>query len=363
MIKKFFQSGIDVKIFTAEMADQAIALLRKVGLGDLATKVITGSVLSTLNQDEFSQSVINNSVFLQCSPEQMDQVVEDLRAKGQYVAVVGDSVNEVPALRQANLAISHKHSSQAAQSVADILLLENSLEVLERVLGKGQRIVNGLLDILKLYLTQVFYLIFLIAAIQIIGAGFPIRGMQLTIITTVTITIPSLGLTLWAHSGVLYGKSLSRSFWHFTVPAAITISIASTFIFFYFQRTSGDNEYVHLAVTFTLVFIGLLIVLFLRPPNRILAGGAPVSDDRRISLMVAVLLVLFFITVALSTAIPFLETNLLLDWLDSPLDYLIIGVVVFVWAVLLLGIWRIWRLSNNNSETLKNGTNNLSSDG
>jgi magnesium-transporting ATPase (P-type) len=356
VIRKFFQSGIDVKIFAAERAEQTIALLRKVGLGDLALKVVTGSELSTMDQDESSQSAADNSVFLQCSPEQMNQVVKDLRVKGQYVAVVGDSVNEVPALRQANLAIVHKHSSQAAQSVADIILLENSLEVLERVLEKGQRIVNGLLDILKLYLTQVFYIAMLITAIQIVGFGFPFRGIQLTVITTLTITIPALGFTLWAHSGVLYGKSLSRSFRHFTVPAAITISLASTFAFFYFKSTTGDTEYVHLAITYTLVFIGLVIVLFLRPPIRFLAGGAPVSDDRRISLMVAVLFVLFFITVALSAAIPFLGTTLLLDWLDSAQDYLIIGIVVLVWAFLLLGIWRIWRLNNNKSEDSENGS-------
>lgn len=361
VIRKFFQSGIDIKIFAAERAEQTIALLRKVGLGDLALKVVTGSELSTMNQDESSQSAADNTVFLQCSPEQMDQVVKDLRAKGQYVAMVGDSVNEIPALRQANLAIAHKHSCQAAQSVADILLLENTLEVLERVLEKGQRIVNGLLDILKLYLAQVFYLILLITAIQVIGFGFPFRGMQLTVITTLTITIPSLGLTLWAHPGVLYGKSLSRSFWHFTVPAAITISLASTFAFFYFKNTTGDNEYVHLAVTYTLVFIGLAIVLFLRPPIRFLAGGAPVSEDRRISLMVVVLFVLFFLTVALSAAIPFLGTTLLLDWLNSAQDYLIIGIAVLVWAVFLLGIWRIWRLNNNNSENFENGSNNLNS--
>ena len=126
----------------------------------------------------------------------MGAVVADLRTRGQYVAMVGDAVNDVPALVQANLAVTYQNSSQAAQSVADILLLENSLTVLERVLEKGQRIVNGLLDILKLYLTQVFSLALLITAIQILGTGFPIRGIQLSVITVVTITIPSLGLTL-----------------------------------------------------------------------------------------------------------------------------------------------------------------------
>ena len=243
--------------------------------------------------------------------------------------------------------------------MADILLLENSLRVLERVLEKGQRIVNGLLDILKLYLTQVLYLALLISAIQIIGFGFPIRGIQLTVVTVVSITIPSLGLTLWANPGVLYGKSLRKSLGHFVIPAATTIAIAGTFAFFYFRYVSDDRDYTHLAVTYVLVFTGLMVVLFLRPPFRILAGGAPVSKDRRIFLMVIVLAVLFLITVAISVAIPFLQDTLMLDWLNSAQDYLIIGVIMVIWAVSLLVIWRIWRLAGIRDQKPLKQTKNV----
>ena len=179
---------------------------------------------------------------------------------------------------------------------------------------------------------------------EIIGFGFPIRGIHLTVITTVAITIPSLGLTLWAKPGVLYGKSLRKSLSHYIIPAAITIAIAGTFIFFYFKSAYDDSDHTHLAVTYVLVFTGLLVVLFLRPPFRLLAGGAPLSKDRRIFYMVVVLTVLFFITVALSAAIPFIQDLLLMDWLDPLTDFLIVGLVVLVWAVALLVTWRVWRL-------------------
>jgi cation-transporting ATPase E len=243
------------------------------------------------------------------------------------------------------LAASYKYSSPAAQSLADILLLENSLNVLDRVLDKGQRIVNGLLDILKLYLTQVTYLSLMIVGIALIGIGFPLRGIQLTIVTTVTITIPSLGFTLWANPGVLYGNSLRKSLSHFIIPSAITIAIAGIFTFFYFGGEVPGREYAHLAVTYTLVFMGLLVVLFLRPPFRLLAGGAPLSQDRRMFNMVLVLTGLFFVTVALSAAIPFLFDLLLLEWLTPLLDYVIIIAIVFVWAAALLLIWRVWRIA------------------
>jgi magnesium-transporting ATPase (P-type) len=185
----------------------------------------------------------------------------------------------------------------------------------------------------------------MILGVAIIGIGFPLRGIQLTVITTVTITIPALGLTLWANPGVLYGNSLRKSLSHFIIPVAITIAIAGIVTFFSFNDGVLNNEYAHLAVTYTLVFTGLLVVLFLRPPFRLLVGGAPLSRDRRILSMVIVLTVLFLLTVALTSAISFLQNLLLLQWLHPLGDFLTILVIVIVWAIVLLLIWRIWRSS------------------
>lgn len=348
VIKNFNDAGIGVKIFAAGNQELSIELLKNAGLDDELLNYISGTDFSTMDEVEFIKAAEDNSIFLNLSPEQMGLVVAALRASGQYVAMVGDAVNDVPAMRQANLAAAYKGSSPASQSMADILLLENSLQVLNRVLDKGQRIVNGLLDILKLYLTQVFYLTLLILGVFIIGRGFPVRGIQLTIITTVTITIPSLGLTLWANPGVLHGNSLRKSLSHFIIPAAISIAIAGIVAFLSFHGEILERDYAHLALTYTLVFAGLLVVLFLRPPFRLLAGGASLSQDRRIYHMVIVLTILFFITVALSSAIPFLNDLLLLNWLDPLSDYVIIATIVIIWAVFLLLLWRIWRLPGMN---------------
>ncbi|MGB7096051.1 MAG: HAD family hydrolase, partial [Anaerolineales bacterium] len=129
MIRKFSKQGIAVKIFAAERPNQTLELLKQVGLSDLSLDLVTGSDLSSMEGADFAQAASDNGIFLQLSPEQQGDIVSSLRAKGQYVAMVGDSVNDVPSMVQANLAITHKSSSQAAQSVADILLLENSLQV------------------------------------------------------------------------------------------------------------------------------------------------------------------------------------------------------------------------------------------
>lgn len=355
VIKSFHDEGMAVKIFAADSSPQIAEIMRKAGLGENLTSSISGTELSQMGEESFAKAAQQNGIFLNLLPEQMGAIVAALRNSGQHVAMVGDAVNDVPAMREADLAASYKYSSPAAQSLADILLLENSLNVLDRVLDKGQRIVNGLLDILKLYLTQVTYLSLMIVGIALIGIGFPLRGIQLTIVTTVTITIPSLGFTLWANPGVLYGNSLRKSLSHFIIPSAITIAIAGVFTFFHFGGEVPGREYAHLAVTYTLVFMGLLVVLFLRPPFSLLAGGAPLSQDRRMFKMVLVLTGLFFVTVALSAAIPFLFDLLLLDWLTPFVDYVIVIAIVFVWAAALLLIWRVWRIAGLDRIFKSNG--------
>lgn len=348
-IKKFVRNGIDLKIFTEEQPQQVADVLTQVGLEGIASNMVSGRELAAMTAADRIQSTFKNTTFLHLSPQQMGEVVDVLKSRDQYVAVIGNSVNDLPAMRAANLALAYHHSSQAAQSVADILLLENSSGVIEKVLDKGQRIVNGLLDILKLYLTQVFYVILLIAFIQVIGFGFPFRGIHLSVISIVSITIPSLGLTLWAQPGILHKGSLRRSLTHFVIPAAVTISLAATYVYFYFQKGIGENQYAHLTVTYALVFMGLLVVLFLRPPTRLLAGGSPVSDDRRITFLVLALFVLFIIFLVITVSIPFLQETLFLNWLDPRSDYMIVTLVVITWAIALQAIWRIWRLNGEQT--------------
>ncbi|MGB5844089.1 MAG: HAD family hydrolase, partial [Anaerolineales bacterium] len=113
MIRKFSKQGIAVKIFAAERPNQTLELLKQVGLSDLSLDLVTGSDLSSMEGADFAQAASDNGIFLQLSPEQQGDIVSSLRAKGQYVAVIGDSVNDVPSMVQANLAITHKSSSQA----------------------------------------------------------------------------------------------------------------------------------------------------------------------------------------------------------------------------------------------------------
>lgn len=252
--------------------------------------------------------------------------------------MVGDGVGDVPAMEEATLSITLQSSCQAALSIADIVLLKDSLHVLPIVLQRGQRIVNGLLDVLKINLVQVGYVLLLILAMIVGGSrNFFYHATHGGVISFFTTIGPSVGLTLWASAGALPRQYLRSRLWHFVVPAAFTMTAAALLISRIFGRTVVNTPYSQLAVTYGLIVIGLLLVVFVQPPTRFWVGGDVLSGNRRIIRLVIVLLLLFIA----ATYIPLTQGWFRLAPLAEVRDYAVIAVISVVWALLIRFIWRM----------------------
>ena len=329
-----------MKVLTPDALEPTLAILEQAGLGrDESTPLhaVSGPELATLEREEFERAAAENTVFGNMSPWLEGQVVDALRAQGEAVAVVGDGVNDLQAMQRANLSITRQSSSPAALSVADIILLEDSSQALLRVLDKGQRIANGLLDILKLYLNQIGYLTLLILVIWGAGLGFPYQSKQSSLITVASVLLPSLALSLWAPAGVVPRTHLGRLLARFVAPAAVTVSAAAVVVYLIFLQMWGEVAYAQLAVTYTLVISGLVLVILLRPPVRLGVGWDERSGDWRPTAVVLVLLVLLF---AISP-IPLADELLGLKPLRQPVDYAIVGIAVAAWALIASFFWRV----------------------
>jgi cation-transporting ATPase E len=271
------------------------------------------------------------------TPEQAGQVVEALRDQGEVVTAVGDRVNDLMAMRQAHLSVTRQSSSPAVLSVADIVLLKDSPQALRTVLDKGQRIGNGLFDILKLYLVQISYLGLLILAIWGTGMGFPYQSKQGSLIAIASVILPSVGLSLWAPPGVVPRTRLGWLLAGFVAPAAVTMSVAGVLVYRLFLDRSGDMAYAQLALTWMLTISGLVLVVLLRPPVRPKVAGDERSGDWRPTALVLVLLVLLFIV----ASIPLADQVFGLKHLHEPLDYIVILLAVLAWVVTTLLVWRV----------------------
>ena len=339
-IQAFSKMGMDIKIFSTRDAQQTVDILRQAGLdveSGTSLRLVSGAELDTLAAKDWAGSGSGHTVFGQITPEQAGQVVKMLRQQGQAAAVVGDGVNDLPALLQANLAIARRTSSQAALSIADIVLLDESPDVLTQVVDKGQRIVNGLLDVLKLYLTQVLYIALLLVGIGLFSYGFPFLSNQGTVIAIATVSLPSIGLSLWAAAGTKESSTFRWLLARFVLPAAVTLGSGAVAVYVLFLEASGEISYAQLGVTHFLVAAGLLTAVFVKPPLHASIRSGVRAGDWRLSALAAGAFVLFLVL----THVPLIQELLDIGPLRGLDDYAAVAGVVVIWAIGLQVIWRL----------------------
>jgi len=358
IVQVFAQTGVSVKAFSTDEAvqgpDQIVTLFQRAGLGQVegdplgAVGAISGHDLEALPRTEWARVASEHAVFGQVTPEQAGALVRALRECGESVAVVGDGVTDLPALQQANLAIARQTSTQAALGVADVVMMGSSLEALLQVLEKGQRIVHGLLDVLKLNLVQILCLALLIAAIQVVSVGFPYASAQGAAIAAITVTLPSVALPFWASSGRVSSERFGQILTQFVAPAAVSMGLAGLLVYIYFLNGTGRLAYAQLAVTYTLLYAGLLLAVFVKPPwhpSREEKNGARKRDWRMLGLVLFLGIATFFLP-----AIPAAQKHLKLDWLSQAADYGIVFLVVVGWAVVLNLVWWVISLAARHRE-------------
>ena len=193
-----------------------------------------------------------NTIFCRITPEQKKALVGALAERGRFTAMIGDGVNDVPALKRARLAVAMGSGSQVTKGVADIVLLSDQFSMLPRAVAEGRRIARNIHRLGRLYLTKSVYAGVLILFAAIIGFAFPFLPRHLTIAATLTIGIPSFVLALAPSEGPLYRGHLLRSLAAFAVPAGVACGVASLLSFFLVDtvfggtladgRTGGDHD-------------------------------------------------------------------------------------------------------------------------
>ncbi|HWE61213.1 MAG TPA: HAD-IC family P-type ATPase [Chloroflexota bacterium] len=349
----FMAAGVAPKIISGDNPETVAALARQAGLRpDIG--LMSGQELAQMAPAAFAQAAQEATIFGRITPQQKEQLVEALRGQGHYVAMIGDGVNDVLSLKKADLAIAMQSGSQAARGVADIVLVNDSFASLAPAVLEGQRISNGMQAILKLYLARLSTMALVIVSALVVGI-FPLDVRNGSVITLLTVGIPSILLVLWAPPGIRSRTSLRRDLWHFVVPAATFSSLLGLVVFYgtlalrlrsqgLLEYTSGPvldraidvtTPYAQSALTMFLVFCGLFLVIFLEPPTRWWAGASAFRGERRPALL-AVGLMLAYVVIA---GIPSLQSIAALSDLETTDLPLILGALL-VWLLLVRTFWR-----------------------
>jgi len=337
-LREFARAGVEIKIISGDNPLTVAALARQAGFGGewKPNSVISGLELNQMDQARFQQTAIDTVIFGRITPDLKKRLVQALRREGHYVAMIGDGVNDVLALKQANLGVAMQSGSQATRGVADIVLLGDSFSALPEAFTEGQRIWNGMEDILRLYMTRIFSLALLIIMIAMLSAGFPLTPSQSSIISILTLALPAIALAQWARPGPVPDVSISRRLVRFVLPAMTTFAAASLFIYLYFLVTTGDEAYAQLTLTYALIGMGLILVIFVEPPCEFWVGGDDLAGDWRPTLLALGLFVFFF------TGLQFPPLRKFYGFSDlhQPLDYVAIIGTTVIWTFVLRFVWR-----------------------
>ena len=330
VVRSFAASGVRVKAFCAGRPEDAVAVLRAAGLTPedeaqvLSLGLLSGDDLTRRPRSAWGQAAADHSLFGGLTPLQVGALVRALRERGEVVTVVGDGVADLPALTEANLAVAQPASTQAALGLADIVLLDNSPGALLKVLDRGQSIVRGLLDVLRLNLTMVLCSALLIIDVRLLSVGFPYLAGQGSAVSILTVTIPSLALSLWARAGAVSRTRYAGSLTRFVLPAGVSLSLAALGVYLSVIGTGGRIAHAQLMVTWTLLYSGLLVGVLIRRNGRIVALA--------VGLAVAATLI---------PLVPPARRQFRLEWLEVG-DYAVVAVAVVGWLVSLLLVWRLW---------------------
>lgn len=185
------KAGIKVKVITGDYLPTAIAVLRELGL-DGGEYSLTGEQLEKMSQEELERAVGGIVLFARINPEQKLKIVQALKDKGEIVAMMGDGVNDAPALAKADVGIVVNEASDVARETADMVLLDSNFATIIRAIEEGRAIFENIKKVILYLLSDAFVEIILIGGSLLLGLPLPVTAKQILWINLAEDTLPSI---------------------------------------------------------------------------------------------------------------------------------------------------------------------------
>ena len=346
-LSDFASIGVQLKLLSGDDPTTVAAVAERAGMLNVSS--VSGNDVRDLEPEALRDLVATRTVFGRLTPDQKERLISAMRGEGHYVAMVGDGINDVAALKAADLAIAMQTGTTAARTVSDLVLLKDDFAALPFALHEGQRIRGGMHAILELFLTRVLYMALLIVMLAVVDVGFPFAPKQNALVTLLTVGLPTLAIAAWARP--LEPHRRSSSIFEFVLPAACTLAAAAlaVYVAYLFVAAAVAGEPViqtvysftarsaaQTAVTSFAIMCGLLLILFVQPHGESISRWSDV--DWKHAALAAALSMLFAVIVLVPSLRNLFELRLL-----RPPDYAFLAAAAVAWALCLRLIWR-WRI-------------------
>ncbi len=263
-LKYFADNDVDIKIISGDNHITVSKIAKEVGLKDFSN-YIDASTLQSF--DEIKSAVSKYTIFGRVTPSQKKQIILALKSIGKTVAMTGDGVNDVLALKEADCSVAMANGSDAAKNVSQIVLLDSNFSSMPKVVLEGRRTINNIQRSASLFLVKTIYSTLLSIFFLVSKGVYPFIPIQLTLISATTIGIPSFILALEPNRERIKGNFLQNVFKN-AVPTALTVVMNILAIDFITRLgIFSENIYSSLCVVSTAI-CGILLLFTLSKSNK-----------------------------------------------------------------------------------------------
>ena len=265
----FAEQGVAVKVISGDNPVTVSEVARQAGI-EGAEKYVDAATLRS--DEDIARAVREYTVFGRVTPNQKRKLVRALQRQGHTVAMTGDGVNDVLALKDADCGIAMASGSDAACHAAQLVLLNSDFSAMPKVVAEGRRVINNIERAASLYLVKnIFSLI--LAIISITAAfSYPLTPSQLTLMSLISIGIPSLILALEPNESLVSGKFLQNAILR-ALPAALTDLFIIIFVLLFQKAFAISNAEISTVTALLVTIVGFFMVWKVaKPVNRLHLG-------------------------------------------------------------------------------------------
>ena len=217
----YFESqGVDLKVISGDDPVTVSAIAKRAGLKN-AEQYVDATTITT--QEEMDEAVAMYSVFGRVTPQQKQAMVKSLQAQKHTVAMTGDGVNDVLALKEADCSIAMAEGSDAAKNIANVVLLDSNFAAMPEIVNQGRRVVNNIRTAASMFLIKTIFSVLLSLITIFFGDSYPFEPIQMSLISACAVGIPTFLLAQENNYEKIDHTFLRHVFMN-AFPAAVTIT-------------------------------------------------------------------------------------------------------------------------------------------
>ena len=258
----FSKRGVEVKVISGDNPVTVSEIAKKAGIRH-AEKQVDAATLKTA--DAVRKAAKKYTVFGRVTPEQKRLLVQTLKEQGKTVAMTGDGVNDILALKDADCSIAMASGSEAASQVAQLVLLDNDFNKMPAVVMEGRRVVNNIGRTASLYLVKNIFSMLLAVFSMLFLIDYPLEPSQVSLISVFTIGIPSFFLALEQNRNQIHGHFLTNVLIQ-ALPAGITDFIVVSGLVIFCREFGVEKECVSTSCTILVAVVGFMILYHIAKP-------------------------------------------------------------------------------------------------